>query len=123
MNTKYLDPNLLNFLKNILDVDLNKDLIFIKNSNFEYIYVNSIFCQLFNLNTEEIIGKKDKDFFEDKNAVLICQQSDIKAIETSYLIHEEKAFNKNFRVLKIKINLGDKKEGLLCFAKINQQNQ
>ena len=123
MNTKYLDPNLLNFLKNILDVDLNKDLIFIKNSNFEYIYVNSIFCQLFNLNTEEIIGKKDKDFFEDKNAVLICQQSDIKAIETSYLIHEEKAFNKNFRVLKIKINLGDKKEGLLCFAKINQENQ
>lgn len=123
MNTKYLDLNLLNFLKNILDVDLNKDLIFIKNSNFEYIYVNSIFCQLFNLNTEEIIGKKDKDFFEDKNAVLICQQSDIKAFETSYLIHEEEAFNKNFRVLKIKINLGDKKEGLLCFAKINQENQ
>ena len=123
MNTKYLDPNLLNFLKNILDVDLNKDLIFIKNSNFEYIYVNSIFCQLFNLNTEEIIGKKDKDFFEDKNAVLICQQSDIKAFETSCLIHEEEAFNKNFRVLKIKINLGDKKEGLLCFAKINQENQ
>lgn len=122
MNTKYLDKNLLSFLRNVLDVDLDKDLIFIKNHNFEYTYVNSVFCNLFNLSIEEIIGKKDKDFFKDEDAIEICHLSDIKAYETNYLIHEEKAFNKEFRVLKIRINLGDKKDGLLCFAKINKSN-
>lgn len=49
METGFLDKNMLDFIKNILDIDLSKDLIFIKNNNFEYSYVNSVFCDMFNL--------------------------------------------------------------------------
>ncbi|WP_286034261.1 PAS domain-containing protein [Fusobacterium necrogenes] len=59
METGFLDKNMLDFIKNILDIDLSKDLIFIKNNNFEYSYVNSVFCDMFNLKIEDVIGKKD----------------------------------------------------------------
>lgn len=111
------DKQLVSFLKNILDIDLEKDLVFIKDVNFKYIYVNDIFCQLFNLKPEEIIGKTDSDFFSDKVALKNCYESDLSALKNSYILHEEKAFKRNFKVLKIKINLGNNKIGLLCFAK------
>lgn len=122
METGFLDKNMLDFIKNILDIDLSKDLIFIKNNNFEYSYVNSVFCDMFNLKIEDVIGKKDKDIFKDKMAILTCQKSDIKAYDLNYLIHEEEIFSKKFRVLKVKINLGNKRNGLLCFAKLDKDN-
>lgn len=122
METGFLDKNMLDFIKNILDIDLSKDLIFIKNNNFEYSYVNSVFCDMFNLKIEDVIGKKDKDIFKDKMAILTCQKSDIKAYDLNYLIHEEEIFSKKFRVLKVKINLGNKRDGLLCFAKLDRDN-
>ncbi|STO31319.1 Uncharacterised protein [Fusobacterium necrogenes] len=122
METGFLDKNMLDFIKNILDIDLSKDLIFIKNNNFEYSYVNSVFCDMFNLKIEDVIGKKDKDIFKDKMAILTCQKSDIKAYDLNYLIHEEEIFSKKFRVLKVKINLGNKRDGLLCFAKLDKDN-
>lgn len=77
---------------------------------------------MFNLKIEDVIGKKDKDIFKDKMAILTCQKSDIKAYDLNYLIDEEEIFSKKFRVLKVKINLGNKRDGLLCFAKLDKDN-
>lgn len=112
-----LNKNIDFFIKNVLNLDLNKDVIFIKNSNFEYIYANSKFCDLFNINLKNLIGKKDIDFISDKILLKTCEQSDLYVFENNYLICIESAFDKEFRVLKLKIDLGNNNIGILCFAK------
>lgn len=118
MKINYLDEKLVFFLKSILDLDLEKDIVFIKDANFHYIYANKIFCDLFKVNVEDILGQTDKKFIFDNNALTKCYESDKRAYEKDFLIHEEEVFNNLYRVLKIKINLGGEKEGILCFAKL-----
>ena len=113
-----LNKNIDFFIKNVLNLDLNKDFIFIKNKKFEYIYANSIFCNLFSISLKNLIGKKDVDFILDETLLKTCEQSDSYTFENNYLVCTEKAFNKEFRVLKLKIDLGNNTVGILCFAKI-----
>ncbi len=56
-----------------LDSILNSidDLIFYKNLDFEYIEGNDAFCKFVNLSKKELLGKKDKDFIEEKLAFII----------------------------------------------------
>lgn len=118
MNTKDLDKNLLTFLKNILDIDINKDIVFIKDSEFSYIYANKIFCEIFGVKVETILGKNDESFIKEKDVLDKCYESDKYSYEKDFLIHEEEVFNQKYRVLKIKINLGKGRNGILCFAKL-----
>lgn len=92
----------------------------IKDNNFKYIYVNNMFCNLFNISLNNVIGKRDSDFILDKNLLNTCNQSDIYTLENNFLVCTEKSFNKSFEVLKLKINLGNDKIGILCFAKIKK---
>lgn len=118
MNIRDLDKNLLIFLKNILDVDIERDIVFIKDSNFNYIYANEIFCNLFGTKVEIILGKNDKSFITNKEILEKCYESDKYSYDRDFLIHEEEVFNKKYRVLKLKINLGEGSSGILCFAKL-----
>lgn len=120
MKIQSLDKNMLSFLKNILDIDLEKDIVFIKDSNFNYVYANEIFCNLFEIEMNNILGKNDKAFIKDKIVLEKCYESDKYSYEKDFLIHEEIVFEQKYRVLKLKINLGNKKSGILCFAKLNK---
>lgn len=115
-----LNTNVDFFIKNVLNLDLYKDIIFIKNKNFKYIYVNNIFCELFYLKLSDIINKQDSDFILDENLLKTCQESDIYVLKNNYLISIEEAFNKKFRVLKLKIDLGNNQFGILGFAKMKE---
>lgn len=112
-----LDKNIFLFLQTILDINLEHDLVFIKDSSLAHIYVNETFSQLFNKAPLDIIGKKDEEFFFDNLTLERCHESDMYVLENGYVSHEEIIFNKNFKVLKLKINLGNNKVGILCFAK------
>lgn len=118
MDTKNLDNNLLMFLKNILDIDIDKDVVFIKDSKFSYIYANKIFCEVFGVQAETILGKNDESFIKEKEVLNKCYESDKYSYEKDFLIHEEEVFKQKYRVLKLKINLGGGNSGILCFAKL-----
>lgn len=113
-----INKNVNYFIKNILNLDLDNDIIFIKDEDFRYIYVNDVFCKLFDINLSQVIGKKDSDFILDKNLLNTCSKSDSYAFENNFIICTEKTFDIDFKVLKLKIDLGEGKIGILCFAKI-----
>lgn len=117
-----LNRNIDFFIKNVLNLDLNNDIIFIKDKDFRYIYVNNMFCELFNIDLNHVIGKKDSDFILDKGLLSTCSQSDAYTLENNFLICTEKTFDKDFKVLKLKIDLGDNKIGILCFAKMKKSD-
>lgn len=121
MSIQNLDANVLFFLKNILDVDLKKDIVFIKDSDFKYIYANEKFCEVFKVEVKDILGKGDRTFIYDEEILERCIESDKYSYKQNFLIHEEKVYGKRYRVLKVKINLGDKKYGVLCFAKESEE--
>ena len=114
----YLDERLKFFIKSILNINIESDILFIKDSNFKYIYANEIFCNLFNINAADIIGKGDEVFIFDKKVLKKCFESDKATYEKDFIIHEENVFNQRYEVLKLKINLGERGEGILCFAKL-----
>lgn len=121
MEKKYLDEKLSFFIKSILNIDINNDIIFIKDSNFKYVYANIIFCNLFNIKLENIVGKRDETFIFDKEVLIKCNESDKFTYEKDFIIHEEKVFNHKYKVLKLKINLTEKTQGILCFAKVRKE--
>lgn len=121
MKNYKLNENLSIFLKNILDIDFNHDFVFIKDNNFRYIYANNIFCNLFNLKPNEIYGKTNKDFTDNTLLLNSSHKSDLYTLKHNYSVRDEFALNKTFRVLKVKINLGNNSFGILCFAKENKR--
>ncbi|WP_300622492.1 hypothetical protein [uncultured Fusobacterium sp.] len=49
-----------NSLAELLDINFERDIIFIKDADLKYIYANSKFESLFNVKIKDIISKEDK---------------------------------------------------------------
>ena len=113
----YLKNNIEFFMRNILNLDLENDFIFIKDLKLKYIYANSKFCKLFQINLNVLIGKDDSYFIKDHLILKNCNESDSLALKNNFLISEEEVFGLNFKVLKLKINIDTNTFALLCFAK------
>ncbi len=113
-----MESNLKVFLKSILNLDLENDFIFLKDSNLKYLYANKKFCELFKLDLKNLIGKDDYFLFEDKKFVDICQNSDLEALGKNYAITKEAAFGMKFNILKLKVSIGNNNFGILGFAKL-----
>lgn len=64
-------------MKNLLQK--SDDLIFVKNSNFDFIYVNQAFSDFVELPVKSIIGKKVLDILPEK-AAIDCMNSDYEAL-------------------------------------------
>lgn len=107
-----------NFLKNILNLNLENDFIFIKDSDLNYIYANSKFCELFNIEVEDLIGKNDHFLIKNKELLKTCQKSDREALKNNHVISIEKASGVIFNVLKLKVSIGNDCFGILGFAKL-----
>lgn len=105
------------FIKNILNLDLNHDIIFMKDHNLKYVYANERFCNIFGVTLDELIGKDDSYIINNKNILFKCKKSDLSAIENNFCITNEVVDNIFYKVLKLKIHLEANNFGLLCFAK------
>jgi PAS domain S-box-containing protein len=81
------------FLRQVID-DLPY-LIFVKDSQGKYIFVNKAMVMLSNISQENIIGKSDFDLFGQKSVAENCQLSDRKVIDTKQEISEEEVFINN----------------------------
>ena len=96
-------------LKNqILLAYFNKttDMIFYKNQNLEYCFINDEYLKFFKLNTEdEIIGKTDKELI-DNDLFEHCYWSDLKTIENGFYYSYEENNGKNYQVRKEFIHSG-----------------
>jgi PAS domain S-box-containing protein len=57
-------------------------LIWMKDSDLKYIYVNEFFKEKFNMQDADIIGKRDEDFMKPESAKY-CLQSDLDAFKSS----------------------------------------
>lgn len=114
------DSDFKNFLKNILNLNLEDDFIFIKDSNLNYIYVNTKFCELFNISSKNIIGKNDYFLIKDKKLLEACQKSDSEVLKKNHVISIEQAFGLKFNVLKLKVSIGHNNFGILGFAKLEK---
>lgn len=113
-----MESSLKIFLENILNLDMEKDFIFLKDSNLKYLYANKKFCELFKLDLNSLIDKDDYFLFEDKKYVDICQKSDLEALEKNYAVTKEIAFDLRFDILKLKVSIGNSEFGVLGFARL-----
>lgn len=90
-------------LKNqILLAYFNKttDMIFYKNQNLEYSFVNNEYLKFFSLNLEdEIVGKTDKELMNNE-LFEHCYWSDLKTIESGFYYSYEKNNEKSYQVRK-----------------------
>lgn len=112
-----------NSLAELLDINFERDIIFIKDADLKYIYANLKFGKLFNVKIEDIVLKTDNFFIKDKKVIEKCYESDLMALTKNFIIHEEKIDNRIYKVLKLKINLGENKFGILCFSKLLDNKQ
>lgn len=106
------------FIDGILSLDFSKDYICIKDSNLKYLYANPNYCSLFNTSLHEIIGKDDSFIMKDLSTLKNCEKSDKFTLENNQIICIEEVFEKDFSVLKIKINLCQDETGILCLARV-----
>ncbi|MCS6824445.1 MAG: PAS domain-containing protein [Cytophagaceae bacterium] len=55
--------------------------VFMKDEQFRYLLVNQLEAELFGLNAEEVIGKRDNDFVKDKEVMKVINESDTEVIK------------------------------------------
>ena len=112
-----MDNTFISCLEKIFNLNLNQDIIFIKDSKFNYIYANKPFLDLFNITLEDILGKNDSFFMNDYIAYSLCRESDLKALKEGYIMTSETIYCKTYEVLKFKININQNELGILSWAK------
>lgn len=66
MQDRYSNDDFLSFLIKV--IDLFDDPIFVKNSDYDWIFVNDAFCNLLQSKKEHLLGKSDFEFFPKEEA-------------------------------------------------------
>ena len=112
-----MDNAFISCLEKIFNLNLNQDIIFIKDSKFNYIYANKPFLDLFDITLENILGKDDSFFMNNSITCSLCRESDLKALEEGYIMTSETVYYKTYEVLKFKININHNEVGILSWAK------
>lgn len=114
----FVDEKLKEFIKNILNYDLKNDFIFIKDSKFNYIYVNKSFTNIFKVEEENIIGKNDNFIkFLNISEKINCSYSDKMALKNYFFSSEEIINGNKYLILKINIKISSKNNGILGLIK------
>lgn len=109
-----MDFTYLNLLHHLMDV--SKDLIFFKNKNLIYEYMNKAYATFCDKPKKYLIGKTDQELVEQEllpqEAYLTCCKGDQIAFEQGYYYGVEQLGEQWFRVTKEKVD-----EGILCTAR------
>ena len=97
------------FLEKLLDH--TKDIVFYKNDELSYQYVNQAFADFVRLEKAEILNKKDEDLLPEE-LIPQCAASERLALEQGKSTAFEKFMDTVFKVSKTKI-----KDGILAIAR------
>lgn len=103
-------------------IDINPNLIFIKNSKGEYILVNDAFVDFLKLSKEEIIGKTVKDIDAGVYRITELEQQDKIVLENPKQPFEftvELSNGKHFRLMKQVVKGFDSDENLIMGVMID----
>lgn len=93
-------------------INMNSDLMFIKDSNRKYVLVNKKFCEELNMKESDIINKTDFELFSDEIATKYTE-SDFKVIKKGVpLFFEEPFKNKVSETMKFPIKLSGGETGI-----------
>ncbi|MDQ1240539.1 MAG: two-component system, cell cycle sensor histidine kinase and response regulator CckA, partial [Thermodesulfobacteriota bacterium] len=93
-------------------LNASKDLVFIKDQNYRYLFVNKANQDFFELSEQEIIGKTDFELMPEKLAAE-CLKSDQRAVaKNDIIIDEERSAEKIFEIRKFPVRLAYKEIGV-----------
>lgn len=62
-------------------LDILPNPVLVKNARLEYVWVNSAFTRLFNLQLDEVVGRMDKELFPDRQ-VAQCSGGDLRVLDS-----------------------------------------
>lgn len=85
--------------------DKSRDMLFFKNSNLQYEYVNNFGVEIFNLDKGDILGKTDTEIMDNKNAIK-CLKGDLEALTNGKSVEIESIGGRLFKVEKEHLNGG-----------------
>lgn len=105
-------------LEKIFNLNLENDCIFIKDSNFNYVYANEALLSLFGTTLDLVLGKNDLCFVDEIEVCLRCEESDALALKQGFSSTIESVFDKKYEVLKFKVNLDNREVGVLSWVKL-----
>lgn len=119
-----IDEIISEFLKDFSLTLHEKDMIFIKNSRYEYIYCNEEYEKFlidnFLINFKKIRGITDFQIFPLK-AAEECRRSDIETTKVGYFVGSELVNDKEYIIVKLKLKKSDiPKNGIITLAKLIQ---
>jgi PAS domain S-box-containing protein len=98
-------------------LNASKDLVFIKDQNYRYLFVNKANQDFFGLSEQEIIGKTDFELMPEKLAEE-CLKSDQRAVtKNDIIIDEERSAEKIFEIRKFPVKLACKEIGVGAFIR------
>lgn len=86
-------------------LDYSQDLLFFKDSELKYKYLNVSFAKFFNREKEEIYDKTDKELLPE-DLYYQCIKSDLDAVKKGSYIGIENFNNRYYQVLKESVNGG-----------------
>lgn len=93
-------------------INMNRDMMFIKDHNHKYVVANKRFCEDLNKSCEEVIAKTDFDLFPKELAARFTE-SDNEVMNTGVTLFFEEIFtNKVSETMKFPINLEEGEIGV-----------
>lgn len=93
-------------------INSTSDIIFLKNGEFEHIFINDAFAEFVGMEKEEIIGKTTYELLPP-NLAEQCRNSDKKALDSEeIIITEETLENQVYETKKFKVDLKENGIGL-----------
>lgn len=110
---------IINGFKDILKtfIDADNSLIYLKDENLKYIYVNKALEEFYNRKSSEIIGRDVFDF-ADSELASISKRIDLEALEKkSVVVHDEKWKNKILQKTKFPVRLNNGEYGVGAYIR------
>jgi two-component system, cell cycle sensor histidine kinase and response regulator CckA len=98
-------------------LNASKDLVFIKDQHYRYLFVNKANQEFFGLSEQEIIGKTDFELMPEELAEE-CVKSDQRAIaENDIVTVEERSADRIFEIRKFPVRLACQEVGVGAFIR------
>lgn len=98
-------------------IDADDSLIYLKEENLKYVFVNKAFEDLYNRKASEIVSYDDFDLIDDELAV-VHRKTDFDVIEKKAIVVDEvKWENRTFQTTKFPVKLLNDQYGIGAYAK------
>ncbi len=111
MALKEIEERFGNFLNS------SKDLVFIKDQHYRYLFVNKANQDFFGLSEQEIIGKTDFELMPEELAEKCLKSDQLAIAENDIVTVEERSTDRIFEIRKFPVKLACQKVGVGAFIR------